>query len=194
MKGSRRRPAQVSGTALDFLAGLVIGVCLAAACAGAATPSAPDPLLVVTPAAAAIPGPAQLSPAPALIRTTAPQPALTSMAVALRALTITPSSAGPRPAATKTPVVGQLEIIVGDYYFNPQVVTVTVGTTVTWVPEGVLYHTIVSKASPPVFRGGTTGLGSPNFKYVFRRPGVYEYHCDYHPGAMNASLIVVDDD
>jgi plastocyanin len=123
--------------------------------------------------------------------TLAAQPALTSMAVAARAMTITPSLA-PRVRPTGTPAVGEMKIIVGDYYFNPQVVTVTVGTRVSWVPEGVLYHTIVSNDSPPVFRGGTAGLGTRAFERTFRRPGVYKYHCDYHPGAMNAVVVVIE--
>jgi plastocyanin len=55
----------------------------------------------------------------------------------------------------------------------------------------VLYHTIVSRDDPPLFRGGTTGVGSSVFRFTFRRPGVFDYHCDYHPGAMDAILIVV---
>lgn len=87
-----------------------------------------------------------------------------------------------------------MEITVGDYYFYPQVVTVTVGTEVTWEPVGVLYHTIVSKDSPPVFSGATGGVGTRAFKFTFRKPGVFAYHCDYHPGAMNAWVMVVEDD
>lgn len=120
------------------------------------------------------------------------QPALTSMAVLARGLTVTPSPAGPRTLVTATPTRGEMVIIVGDYYFKPQNALITTGTRVTWVPEGVLYHTIVSRASPPVFSGGTAGLGTPTYEYTFRRAGTYDYHCDYHPGAMDAVIEVVD--
>lgn len=120
-------------------------------------------------------------------------PAATSMSALPSGMTPTPSLAGPRstPAPTEE---GVIEIEVGDYFFQPQVVTVTVGTLVTWRPVGDLQHTIVSKDASPVFKAETAGLGSKPFEFTFRKPGAYAYHCDYHPGAMDAWIVVVEDD
>jgi plastocyanin len=98
-----------------------------------------------------------------------------------------------RHYATPTPAAGILEIKVGDYFFDPPIVTTTVGTTVVWIPVGDLQHTIVAKDPPNAFRTGyTAGLGSPTFDWTFDRPGTIFYHCDYHPGAMDAILFVID--
>ncbi len=85
-------------------------------------------------------------------------------------------------------------IEVGDYYFYPQVVTVTVGTAVIWNPVGYLVHTIVPVKPPSRWRGGVTaGVGTRVYQFIFNRPGTYKYTCDYHPSAMDGRIIVVDD-
>lgn len=159
--------------------------CLTAACAPTGT-SQPTPTSL---AAMAMEMTANVPTPTAPSRLTPPPMTSTSAA---RGMTLTPSPASPRPAATATPADGQMEITIGDYYFYPQVVTVTVGTTVTWMPVGVLFHTIVSKDSPPVFEGATGGVGTRVFRFTFRKPGVYAYHCDYHPGAMDAWVVVIE--
>jgi plastocyanin len=121
-------------------------------------------------------------------------------ATVARATTLPPTNT---PAATLTtmpatsdPVFrGDLLVIqVGDYFFEPAYVTVTVGTTVSWHPVGDLFHTVVPKEPLNAFRaGGTTGRGSRDYTWTFTRPGTITYHCDYHPGAMDAILVVVED-
>jgi plastocyanin len=111
-----------------------------------------------------------------------------------------PTSAGATPTrqtrtiATATPRPGILEIKVGDYFFDPAVVTITVGTTVIWQAVGDLQHTIVPKDPPNAFPSGyTAGTGSPDVDWTATRAGTIYYHCDYHPGAMDAILVVVDE-
>jgi plastocyanin len=106
-------------------------------------------------------------------------------------VTPTPSAGNRQSTATPTDE-GVVEIEVGDYFFQPQVMTVTVGTLVRWRPVGDLFHTIVSKESPSLFKGGTEGLGSRPFTFTFRNPGTYAYFCDYHPDAMDAWIVVVE--
>jgi plastocyanin len=99
-----------------------------------------------------------------------------------------------RPAKTATPRPGTLEIKVGDYFFDPAVVTITVGTTIIWHAVGDLQHTIVAKEPVNGFPPGyTAGTGSPDVDWTATRAGTIYYHCDYHPGAMDAILVVVDE-
>lgn len=174
------------GFIVKLLITLVSPACLIAAClGGAATPSSPGLPADSTPPASTPTAPSR----PTL-------PATPSTSEATREVQPSPS---PQPAqqaaATATPAEGQAEITIGDYYFYPQVVTVTVGTTVTWMPVGYLVHTIVTKndATRP-FRGDTAGAGTPPFEFTFHEPGVYPYYCDYHPGAMDAWIVVIEDE
>jgi plastocyanin len=99
-----------------------------------------------------------------------------------------------REFATATPRPGTLEIKVGDYFFDPAVVTITVGTTIIWHAVGDLQHTIVPKDPINAFPAGyTAGTGSPDVDWTATRAGTIFYHCDYHPGAMDAILVVVDE-
>lgn len=155
-------------------------MCLTAACAGGiATPPPRSPATEFT------------LPAPTPVALTLP--AMTSTRVRPRGMTPTPSPVISLVPATATIAEGMTQIEVGDYYFDPRVVTVTVGTTVTWEPVGDVVHTIESAESPPFFRGGTSGAGSPVFRYTFRRPGTYAYFCEYHPGEMDAWIVVIED-
>jgi len=109
-------------------------------------------------------------------------------------MTPTPSVVRTLLAATATPDDGTAEVIVGDYYYYPQVVTVTVGTLVRWEPIGDLVHTIMPVDPPSVWKGGgTSGAGSPAFEFTFRRIGTYHYYCIYHPGEMDAWIVVIED-
>lgn len=118
-------------------------------------------------------------------------------------LVLTPLIAVPTLMLTPTPHLAQIvptpqpgvsTIQVGDYYFSPAVVTVTLGTTVRWTPVGNVTHTIVPRDPPGAFHTGYThGTGSPDFVVTFTQPGTYSYFCDYHPGEMDAVLIVSEE-
>jgi plastocyanin len=80
-----------------------------------------------------------------------------------------------------------------DYIFSPDVITVTAGTTIHWVPVGSAEHSIIPVDPPYHWRGGSTaGSGSPTVMWRFNQPGTYRYYCDYHPGGMVALINVID--
>jgi plastocyanin len=137
------------------------------------------------------------SPVPATAAHTPTQPVQAPLMTPTLALTnafADTSTPQVRDFATATPQAGVLEIKVGDYFFDPAIVTITVGTTVIWQAVGDLQHTIVPKDPPNAFPTGyTAGTGSPDVDWTATRPGTIQYHCDYHPGAMDAILIVVEE-
>ena len=87
--------------------------------------------------------------------------------------------------------------------FQPGALTVKAGTTVTWVDDEPITHTVTSGAVSGV--DATTGLRSgqtpdgrfdrrlagkgTTFSYRFTEPGTYSYFCSIHQG-MNASVVV----
>jgi plastocyanin len=75
--------------------------------------------------------------------------------------------------------------------FQPQQITVRVGTTITWTNQDSVAHTVTagSRDTPTgLFDPGEIAAGGP-FSFTFTEPGTYEYHCALHPG-MDGTVIV----
>jgi plastocyanin len=78
-----------------------------------------------------------------------------------------------------------------DYGFYPSTLTVSKGTTVTWVNMDMVQHTVTSGSEQ-----APTGLFDSHelshmqsFSYTFSTPGTYTYFCDVHSG-MTGTIIV----
>lgn len=69
-------------------------------------------------------------------------------------------------------------VSIKDFAFEPNILTVTVGTTVTWTNSDPAQHEVASD-------NGTfdSGIMNPNdqFTYSFSQPGNYSYYCKIHP-------------
>jgi plastocyanin len=77
-------------------------------------------------------------------------------------------------------------ISVQQFKFAPSVLTVRVGTTVTWTNHDEETHTVTSTSGA----FASTGLGhEEGFSQTFTRPGRYEYFCSLHPH-MKAAVVV----
>ena len=74
------------------------------------------------------------------------------------------------------------------YEFKPQVVTVPVGTTVTWKNDDNFTHTVrLLDQNNKVL--GTMKPGQ-KLSYAFSQPGTYRYDCSLHPQNMHGMVIV----
>lgn len=86
------------------------------------------------------------------------------------------------PAVAATPQT----IGIKDFKYGPAVLTVPVGTTVTWVNHDEEPHTVTSTtgsfSSPGL-------LSKDTFVQTFTKPGTYAYSCALHP-QMRATVIV----
>lgn len=82
---------------------------------------------------------------------------------------------------------GQQNIIeIKDFAFNPVQVTIFAGQNVTWINKDTVAHQILIK--PGDIESHKLVQGS-RFTYTFRTPGVYSYHCTYHPD-MEGAIVV----
>ena len=77
--------------------------------------------------------------------------------------------------------------------YNPDVVTVTPGTTVTWTNADSVSHTVTS-GNPSDNQTGTvfdSSLVRPSatYSFTFKDPGTYNYFCQVHPW-MTGQVIV----
>jgi amicyanin len=75
--------------------------------------------------------------------------------------------------------------------YSPTVFTVKVGTTVTWVNNDTVTHTVTSTSVPSGAQSFTSGfLAYGNtFSYTFIVLGTYNYDCTIHP-FMKGTIVV----
>ncbi|NUR62384.1 MAG: cupredoxin family copper-binding protein [Catenulispora sp.] len=71
-------------------------------------------------------------------------------------------------------------IEIKNYAFAPADVTVPLGTTVTWVNEDTVPHTVTSKSGPAKFDSGQMSSGA-SWSATFATAGTYDYYCVDHP-------------
>jgi plastocyanin len=83
------------------------------------------------------------------------------------------------------------QISITGYSFQPSILTVQKGTTVTWTNYDSAIHTVESgtAANPTsTFSSGNLSQGQ-SFSYTFTQDGTFVYHCDLH-SSMTGVVIV----
>jgi len=114
--------------------------------------------------------------------TTPPAPTATTAPVATTAPTAT--------SVPPTPVSGNVAITIQNFAFNPQTITVKVGSTITWTDKDSIGHTVTSLTGPTSFNSGILSAPGGTFKFTFTKAGTYTYHCMVHP-SMTGTITVV---
>lgn len=70
-----------------------------------------------------------------------------------------------------------VNVMIDNFTFEPQQLTVKVGTTVTWKNRDDIPHTVVSAGK---FRSKTLDTDD-SFSFTFTASGDYTYFCSLHP-------------
>lgn len=117
----------------------------------------------------------------ALTKTRASRRALHATAASIAALGLFFSAACSSDGGSGETVT----VTVKDMVYEPAVVTISPGDTVTWVWESDLPHDVVGDDGD--FQSELINEGE--FSYTFEKVGVYSYHCTPHP-AMVGEVIV----
>jgi plastocyanin len=81
---------------------------------------------------------------------------------------------------------GDAAVQINNFIFGPKIITVKVGTTVTWTNQDYVPHTVISTTQlfrSPVF------FTNDMFAFTFSTPGTYEYYCTIHP-KMTGTVVV----
>jgi plastocyanin len=95
--------------------------------------------------------------------------------------------AGSSPVtATDQASAANVAVKIDNFVFGPQVITVPVGTTVTWTNSDDIPHTAVS--TDGVFKSKVMDTDE-KFSYTFTRAGTYSYYCSVHP-KMTGQVVV----
>jgi plastocyanin len=101
-----------------------------------------------------------------------------TFAVAVLAAAVLLPAAAARAAET--------EVKIDNFTFAPQRITVKAGTTVTWINEDDIPHTVAS--SSKLFKSKVLDTDD-KYSFTFTTPGSYEYFCSLHPH-MTATIVV----
>jgi plastocyanin len=88
------------------------------------------------------------------------------------------------PVASAQAVDTQVKI--DDFVFAPQHITVKAGTTVTWINDDDIPHTVAS--SSKLFKSKALDT-KDKFSFTFTTPGTYEYFCSLHPHMTGAIVV-----
>ncbi len=103
------------------------------------------------------------------------------------ALSANGSAAPVAPSAAKITNPSTTELVhIGNFTFNHPVLTVQRGTTVTWVNDDDIPHTVVAKNL--AFRSKVLDTGE-RFSFTFAKAGQFDYFCSIHPH-MTGKVIV----
>ena len=107
-------------------------------------------------------------------------------ALFLAAFTLPMAGLGVSFAAAAIAPAPAVQVAIKSFAFTPQVLTVTVGTTVIWTNSDEDPHTVT--AVDKSFRSGALDTGG-KFSYTFTRAGEFAYFCQLHPH-MTGKVIV----
>ena len=116
---------------------------------------------------------------------TTPTAAPTATPTPTIAPTATPTA---NPTPTPTPTTASSSgnsVSIMNFSFNPNGLTVKVGTKVTWTNHDSVTHTVTANQgafNSPVLPGSS-------FSFTFTKAGTYAYHCMIHPYMM-ATIVV----
>lgn len=87
---------------------------------------------------------------------------------------------------TSEPAVDENTVIIEDYKFQPEEVTIKSGEIITWINKDSMKHTATSTSD--VFDSGLFGKDE-SFQQKFDEAGTFDYLCTPHP-YMTGKIIV----
>jgi plastocyanin len=82
---------------------------------------------------------------------------------------------------------GGASVTMKDIKFNPALVRIKSGQTVTWTNDDTVGHDVTADS----FKSGSAGGigGGQTFKHTFTKPGTFTYVCTVHPGMKGAVVV-----
>ncbi len=89
------------------------------------------------------------------------------------------------------PQSGTIEVQVRATSFSPSQVTITPGSTIRWVNQGSILHTVTPDGHSEWERATLSNAGE-TFSHTFREEGVYAYFCEPHRAVGMVGTIRVE--
>jgi amicyanin len=79
------------------------------------------------------------------------------------------------------------QVSITGYKFDPDVLTIPAGTTVTWTNHDEVPHTVTS-TDKSFTSSGALDTGDL-YSYTFTKPGKYDYYCTVHPFMLGKVIV-----
>jgi len=98
------------------------------------------------------------------------------------------TTTAPLAQMTATTQTAEQQVTIDNFSFDPQILTISPGTKVTWLNRDDVPHTATSSDSPATFNSKAIDTDE-KFSYVFTQPGTYPYFCAVHP-KMTGKIVV----
>ncbi len=92
----------------------------------------------------------------------------------------------------KQPEIKESTVIIEGFAFNPQEVSVKIGSKVTWKNEGSHMHRIINNQAENLIMGDLFDIilkPGEQGSFIFNKAGEYSYHCHLHPN-MKGKIVV----
>jgi plastocyanin len=90
-----------------------------------------------------------------------------------------------------TPPTGRVDIVLtSTLRFSPSQVTIQAGTTVRWINDVTMFHTITPDGHSEWAEGTVTSAGD-TFEHTFNNAGTFAYFCSPHRGDAMTGVIIV---
>jgi len=86
------------------------------------------------------------------------------------------------------PAAAANEVVIDNFTFGPNMLTVAAGTKVTWKNDDSDPHTVTSAADPKLLKSPPLDTGD-SFSFTFDKPGTYKYFCSLHPHMQGAIVV-----
>jgi plastocyanin len=96
-----------------------------------------------------------------------------------------PAPATAAPAATRPAAIN---VRIDNFAFQPRVLVIAAGATVTWKNADDVPHTATSTKNPQVFDSGALDTDD-KFSFTFSKPGKYTYYCKVHPHMTGVVIV-----
>lgn len=107
--------------------------------------------------------------------------------VALSSLLLSSFTLGQAENETSTDSIKKNQIVIKDFHFSPETLTVRSGEKVTWINRDEEPHTVVSVEKQ--FKKSSALDTDQEFTITSGAPGVYTYFCSVHP-KMTGTIVV----
>ncbi|MBT4540050.1 cupredoxin family copper-binding protein [Candidatus Woesearchaeota archaeon] len=89
-------------------------------------------------------------------------------------------------AVGPVPTEGTVIVNIKGFAFNPETITIPVGTVVTWINKDSAKHTATSDEE--AFDSPLLGKDE-KFSFTFDKPGTFSYYCKPHPYMLGTVIV-----
>jgi plastocyanin len=94
----------------------------------------------------------------------------------------------PASASSATPAKQERKVSISNFTFSPATLEVPAGTTLRWVNDDDVPHTVLGSDKGSVIRSPALDTND-GYALVLREPGTYHYFCSLHPH-MTGTIVV----